>query len=309
MIIFADAMPKHLIVVVGPTGVGKTDCCITLASALGTEIVSADSRQVYRGMRIGTAQPTLIERQRATHHLVDFLSVDAPYSAGAFEKDALKVLRKLFAQHDHAILSGGSGLYVQAVCSGLPAIPADWAVKKHLNQQLEEQGLSSLQTMLQTQDPDYFYSADIQNPRRVMRALEVCALSGRPYSSFIHQRQKRPFKIIKIGLSRDRQELYRRTDLRVEKMLAEGLMREVEALYDCRRFNALQTIGYQEFFAFLSRACSFDEAVTACKAHTRQYAKRQLSWFKRDKEIKWFYPSDIEGMMQYINQKRMAHCL
>jgi tRNA dimethylallyltransferase len=289
---------KRLVVVVGPTAVGKTAVAIRLAQALGTEIVSADSRQFFREMSIGTAKPTEAELAAVPHHLVGSHSIHEPYNAGQFAREASAILASLFAQHDQVVLVGGSGLYVSALCDGLdqmPTIPPE--VRQALNQRLATEGLASLQAELASMDPTYYAQVDRANPARVVRALEVIAATGQPYSSF---RQKaptdRPYQVLKLGLDLPRAELYARTDARVDAMLAAGLLAEVESLWAHRHLNALQTVGYTELFAHLAGEGSLAEAVALVKQHTRQYAKRQLTWFRRDAATRWFHPGDWAGI-------------
>ncbi|MEL6358720.1 MAG: tRNA (adenosine(37)-N6)-dimethylallyltransferase MiaA [Bacteroidota bacterium] len=297
--------PKYLIVVTGPTAVGKTALCIDLALRLGTEIVSADARQCYQGMAIGTAQPTTTELQAVPHHLVNFLPVQTPYSAGQYAQDALRTLAMLFAKYDHVLMTGGSGLYIQAVCEGLDAMPPVVpTIRAALNERLQKEGVGVLAADLATQDPDYYQIVDRANPQRVIRALEVCLATGQPYSSF-HRRQPtaRPFTVIKIGLTRDRSELYRRIDERVEQMLVEGLLEEATALYPYRAYNALQTVGYRELFGYLAGHYDQAEAIRLLKRNTRRYAKRQLTWLVRDEGIRWFHPDEGEAILAYIHQR------
>ena len=295
---------KYLIVVVGPTAVGKTELCIQLAQHLRTEIISADSRQCYQGMTIGTAQPTPEAMQGVPHHLVNFLPVQAPYSAGLFAQDALKVLATLWDKYNHVLMTGGSGLYIQAVCQGLdimPPIPS--TIRADLNKKLQTLGLPALVTALASQDPAYYQVVDRANPQRVIRALEVCLATGQPYSTFRkHLPTARPFTIIKIGLTRDRQVLYQRINQRVEYMLDQGLVQEAVALYPYRHYNALQTVGYREIFDYLAGQYGQEEAIRLLKRNTRRYAKRQLTWFRRDTDMCWFHPDDQPAIHQHIQK-------
>ncbi|XWN35679.1 MAG: tRNA (adenosine(37)-N6)-dimethylallyltransferase MiaA [Roseivirga sp.] len=294
---------KHLVVVVGPTAVGKTALCIRLAQHLRTEIISADARQCYQGMAIGTAQPTLAEMQDVPHHLVNFLPIQASYSAGTFEQDALQILSQLFHQHACVLMTGGSGLYIQAVCEGLDAMPpVSLALRATLNKRLREEGLPALVAMLAPLDPVYAQVVDHANPQRVIRALEVCLTTGQPYTAFRKKKATaRPFKVIKIGLTRERQVLYQRIDQRVDHMLAQGLLEEATALYPYRRFNALQTVGYREVFGYLAGHYDQAEAIRLLKRNTRRYAKRQLTWLGRDQEIRWFHPDDWLSIVHYVD--------
>ena len=299
---------KYLIVVTGPTAVGKTALCIQLALHLRTEIISADARQCYQGMAIGTAQPTAAELQAVPHHLVNFLPVEAPYNAGMFAQDALKTLATLFAKYTHVLMTGGSGLYIQAVCQGLADMPpVAPAIRAALNQRLQEEGLSALGADLAHQDPAYYQAVDRANPQRVIRALEVCLATGQPYST-LRQRQPaaRPFTIIKIGLTRDRPALYQRIDERVEQMLAQGLLQEAVALYPYQHYNALQTVGYRELFGQLAGHYNQAEAIRLFKRNTKRYAKRQLTWFGRDPAVRWFHPDHRPAILNHIQQMTTA---
>ena len=295
---------KYLIVIAGPTAVGKTALCIQLARKLSTEIISADSRQFYKKIPIGTAQPTEEEKQGIPHHFLNFLPLDQDYSAGKFEKNALTQLSKLFANHQCAILTGGSGLYIKAVCEGLPDITQiDSTIRNRLNATLAQKGIEYLVELLATVDPIYYKEVDSQNPQRVIRALEVCEGTGQPYSTLRKQLEyapKRPFNIIKIGLMRDKAQLTERIRTRVDQMVVDGLLEEAKALYDYRSCNALQTLGYREVFDYLAGNITVEEAIEEIKINTRKYAKRQLTWFKKDKEMDWFHPDDYSGIKDYI---------
>lgn len=297
-------VPKYLIVVAGPTAVGKTALCIQLAQHLRTEIISADARQCYQGMTIGTAQPTPAAMQGVPHHLVNFLSVQAPYNAGMFAQDVLKILENLLEKYDHVLMTGGSGLYIQAVCQGLDAMPpVAPTIRANLNKRLQTVGLPALLAVLASHDPTYYQVVDRTNPQRVIRALEVCLATGQPYSTFRkHQPVTRPFTTIKIGLTIDRQVLYQRINRRVEQMLDQGLMQEAVALYPYRHYNALQTVGYREIFGYLAGHCSQAEAIRLLKINTRRYAKRQLTWFRRDPAMHWFHPDDGPAILDHIQK-------
>jgi len=303
----SSVSPKYLIVVAGPTAVGKTTLCIQLARHLSTEIVSADARQCYQGMGIGTAQPTPAAMQGVPHHLVNCLPVQAPYNAGMFAQDALKILANLLSKYDYVLMTGGSGLYIQAVCQGLDAVPpVDPTLRAALNKRLQTAGLPALTAELATQDPAYYQIVDRANPRRVIRALEVCLATGRPYSTFRqHRPAARPFTTIHIGLTRDRQSLYQRIDQRAEQMMAQGLMQEALALYPYRHCNALHTVGYREIFGHLDGHYDQEEAVRLLKRNTRRYAKRQLTWFRRDPAMHWFHPDDEPAILAHI--RHMTH--
>ncbi|MBB6612442.1 tRNA (adenosine(37)-N6)-dimethylallyltransferase MiaA [Pontibacter sp. Tf4] len=297
---------KSLIVVVGPTAVGKTDLCVKLATYFQTHVVSADSRQFYREMHIGTAKPTPEEQQGIPHHFVDSHSIVEEYNAGAYEQDALQLLGELFKVHDTIVLTGGSGLYVRALCEGMDDMPeTDPAIREQLTETWQAQGLEPLLQKLQELDPEYFAQVDKANPQRVVRALEVCLSSGQPYSSFRRsERPVRPFNIIKIGLTRDRTELYQRIDQRMDLMLEQGLLEEAKALYPHRHHNALQTVGYKEIFDYLEEKYDWDEAVRLLKRNSRRYAKRQLTWFtKHPDEYSWFHPSQFQEIIEHIKLK------
>lgn len=283
-------MPKVLIVVVGPTAVGKTALAITIAKKYQTEIISADSRQFYRELNIGVARPSEAQLAEVKHHFIANKSVKEEYAAGKFEKDALECLQEIFKKHDVAVMVGGSGLYVKAVCEGLDAVPTgDAEIRKQLENELNEKGLKHLQDELKKADPDYYQSADIKNPRRVLRALEVFRASGKAFSLF-HKKEKtnRDFQIIKIGLTLERKKLYERINQRVDEMMKEGLLDEARKLFPLKNITALQTVGYKELFDYFDGKTDLETAVNLIRQNTRNYAKRQLTWFGKDKEVKWF---------------------
>lgn len=284
---------KILYVVCGPTAVGKTDNAIELAEKLNTEIISADSRQLYREIPIGTAQPTEEQLNRVKHHFIACRSIEEDYNAGMFERDALQLLDELFLKHDTVICCGGTGLYIKALCQGLDNLPeADEQIRQQLTQQFEKEGLEPLQNQLKALDPVHFERMDAHNPQRIIRALEVCISTGKPFSSF-HQgeKKKRPFNIKKIGLELPREELYNRINQRVDHMLEHGWLQEAQAVYDQRHLNALNTVGYKELFQHLAGELTLAEATEKIKTNTRRFAKRQLTWFKRDEEVEWIAPS------------------
>lgn len=291
-----------LIVIVGATGSGKTDLSIALANRFRAPILSTDSRQVFRGMPIGTAQPTAEQLAAAEHHFIATLDIDQPFSCGMFESQALELLDRLFLTHRYAVAVGGSGLYIRALCEGMDELPeADEALRARLRQRVEQQGLPALCDELQRLDPIYHATVDLDNPARVMRALEVCLLSGRPYSSLrLARTAKRPFRIVKIGIDMPREVLYGRIDRRVDAMMAAGLEAEARRLYPYRHLNSLQTVGYKELFDYFDGLTSREQAVELIKRNSRRYAKRQLTWFRRDKQIAWFAPDDIRSMEQHI---------
>jgi len=298
---------KLLIVVTGPTAVGKTALCLRLAQEFNASIVSADSRQFYREMNIGTAKPLEQELAQVKHYFINTHSVTEEYSAGDFEEDALAVLGNIFKDNDTAILTGGSGLYIKAVIEGMDAMPETQSgLREQLQEELERKGLPFLLDKLQQGDPVYYAQVDRANAQRIIRALEVCISSGQPYSNFrkaATTSQERPFTILKIGLCRDRAELYHRIDARMDKMLQNGLLEEAKALYSFRHHNALQTVGYKEIFDFLENSYSWEEAVRLLKRNSRRYAKRQLTWFKKDKEFIWFHPENTAEIIAYIQER------
>jgi tRNA dimethylallyltransferase len=296
-------MNKSLIVIVGPTAIGKTTLAIKLAQHYKTEIISADSRQFYKEMSIGTAKPSIEELKAAKHHLINSHSVVDQFNAGDFEKESIKIINKLFVNHNHAILVGGSGLFINAVCNGFDPLPtASEEVRKKLNKQFDENGITYLQDKLKSVDPEYFAEVDINNPQRIIRALEVFESTGKTFSSLRTKNKKqRPFNIVKIGLNIDRDKLYQRINTRVDEMINMGLIAEVENLKAHRDLNTLNTVGYSEIFEFLDNKCNKVEAIEKIKQNTRRFAKRQLTWFNKSDDIKWFSPDQIEDIIQYLN--------
>lgn len=295
---------QTLVVIVGPTGSGKTAVAVQLAQRLGAPILSTDSRQVFRGMAIGTAQPTAEELAAATHYFIADREVSDDYNAGRFEVEALALLGQLFGSHDYVIAVGGSGLYVDALCNGFDPLPqADPALRRALEERLQREGLPVLAAELERLDPAYWAEVDRNNPARVLRALEVCLLTGQPYSAQRKGVQReRPFRIVKIGIDVPREELYDRINRRVDDMMREGLLAEAERLYPLRHLNALRTVGYQELFTFFDGDCSLEEAVDLIKRNSRRYAKRQMTWFRRDEAIRWFDRKEIEMMKKYCEK-------
>lgn len=292
----------RLIVVVGPTGSGKTDLAINLATHFGCEILSTDSRQIYKGMAIGTAQPTAEQLSKVRHHFIAELDVRQDFTCGMFEKQALGLLDTLFADNRYAVAVGGSGLYVNALCNGLDDLPVrDDSVRQQLQHILDDRGLAPLLEMLRERDPAYYDTVDRCNPARVLRALEVCITSSKPYSEQrTHSIAQRPFEIIKIGTELPRATLYARIDARVDAMLDQGLEAEAESLYPLRECNSLQTVGYRELFEMMDGKITREQAVELIKRNSRRYAKRQITWFSRDNAIKWFAPSDTVGVIDHI---------
>lgn len=294
---------KRLLVIVGPTGSGKTDLSIRLARHYGAPILSTDSRQFYRRMAIGTAQPDPDQLQAAEHHFIASHDLNEDLNCGSYEMQALSCLEKLFAEHDWVIAVGGSGLYVRALCEGMDDLPqADPELREALSRRLETEGVDALAAELRTLDPAYYARVDRKNPARVMRALEVCLQTGRPYSEQrTGVRRPRPFGIVKVGVDLPREELYARIDRRVDRMVADGLEAEARALYPYRTLNALQTVGYREFFDYFDGRTSYEEAVSLIKRNSRRYAKRQLTWFRRDPEIRWFGPWDDAAIIAHAD--------
>ncbi len=304
MIILSTTSHKYLIVIIGATAVGKTDLSLRLAQHFATDIISADSRQFYREMDIGTAKPSPAELELVKHHLINSHSISEEYSVGQFERDALKILADIYQKNDIALLVGGSGLYVRVVCEGMDEMPeADFQIRETLNNRLIINGLDDLLAELARLDPIYYTQVDKANPQRVLRALEVCLASGKPYSAFRkNQKTPRDFKIIKIGLDRPRAELYARIDARMDLMLTQGLLAEAQTLQAFANHNALQTVGYQEIYGYLRGEYDWDEAVRLLKRNSRRYAKRQLTWFRRETDINWFHPEDFDQILHFISQ-------
>lgn len=280
---------KVLIAVVGPTAIGKTALGIGLAQHFNTEIISADSRQFFKEMELGTAVPSKEELKAATHHFIQHKSIFDPYSVGDFEKDAIELLSKLFRKQDVAIMVGGSGLYVDAVVNGLDEFPeVDPKIRESLNQKLDEEGLNSLQEELRERDPSYYKIVDIENPHRLIRALEVSIMANKPYSTFLNQyKPKREFKALYVGIEAPREVIYKRINTRVDLMMQAGLLEEVQKLHPYRHLNALQTVGYKELFEYLDGHCPLDTAVSEIKKNTRRFAKRQLTWLRKNQNILW----------------------
>lgn len=287
---------KELIVIAGPTAAGKTAVAIKLAQQLKTEIVSADSRQFYREMSIGTAKPSAEELSQARHHFINSHSVTESFNVGDFEKQALQLLDELFKTHDKVIMAGGSGLFIQAVTRGFDELPvADAGVRNSLNQELAEKGIHFLQGKLMEADPVYYEQVDLNNPQRLIRALEVFETTGKPFSSYRKATtNKRPFHITKIGLDLPRDTLYQRINQRVDDMIDQGLVEEVRSLLRYRHLNALNTVGYSELFDYFDGKTDLNAAIELIKQNTRRFAKRQLTWFRKDKEIKWYNPNNID---------------
>ena len=297
-------MSKTLIIISGPTAVGKTALGIEIAQHYKTEIISADSRQFFKETTIGTAKPTHKELEAVKHHFINSHSITENFSVGHYEKQALETLNHIFSRNDYAVMVGGSGLYINAIVNGfdeLPEITID--VRNTLNTKLEEQGILALQQELEKADPEYYQTVDINNPQRVIRALEVFYSSGKPFSSFrTGIKRERPFKIVLIGLNMDREKLYERINLRVDIMLEQGLADEVKSLIPHQRLNSLNTVGYTEIFDYLNGNISLERAIELIKQNSRRYAKRQITWFKKMEGIKWFEPNQREDIISYIDE-------
>ncbi|MEP0713782.1 tRNA (adenosine(37)-N6)-dimethylallyltransferase MiaA [Algoriphagus sp.] len=296
------SIPSYLVLVVGPTAVGKTDLCLKLAKKFKTEIVSCDSRQFYREMNLGTAKPSQEELEQVPHHFINSLSIAQDYDVRRYERESLALLERLFSSHQVVIMTGGSGLFADAVVHGLDEMPeVSPEIRQQIIQEYEEKGLAFLQNEVKKNDPEYFAKVDQKNPQRLMRALEIWRGTGKKFSTFrVKSHRERPFKVIKIGLERERQELYARIDQRMDQMIAAGLFDEADALFGKRKLNALQTVGYSEIFGFLEGKYDKEEAIRLLKRNSRRYAKRQMTWFKRDESIRWFAPDDQAGVLAYI---------
>ncbi len=295
-----------LVVLLGPTGVGKTALGVQIASQLGCSILSADSRQIYHELPIGTAAPTPEEWAAVPHYFVGTHSVSEGYSAASYEADALSLLERLFADRPIQLLSGGSMMYIDAVCRGIDEIPdVDPTIRAEVWNRYETEGLARILSELEHLDPRYYATVDRQNYKRVLHGYEVCLSSGRPFSSFHTGLAKsRPFDIIKIGLTREREELYTRIDERVLRMMSLGLEAEARAVYPHRRLNALNTVGYKELFAYFDGTVSLDEAIRLIQRNSRHYARKQLTWWKRDPEVHWYHPEDTEGIQALLSDAR-----
>ncbi len=294
---------KTLIVVLGPTGVGKTSLCLDLAERYHTPIINADSRQIFKEIPIGTAAPTQEEQRRVKHYFVGNHHIEDYYNASMFENDVINLLNVIFKDMDKAIMSGGSMMYIDAVCNGIDDIPSvDDGVRKRLQLKYEENGLDEILKELETLDPEYALIVDRKNHKRVIHALEVCLSTGNTYTSFRKNIKKpRTFNIVKIGLNRKREELYERIDKRVDKMFEKGLLIEAKSVYPLKQLNSLNTVGYKELFDYFDGKCSLEEAIFKIKCNTHKYCRKQLTWFKRDPNIHWFAPDDINGIINLIN--------
>lgn len=294
----------NLIVLIGPTGVGKTELSLRLAEHFQTDIVSADSRQLYAELKIGTAAPTPDQLARVQHHLVGTLQLTDYYSAAKYEEEVLSILTELFKTKDTVILTGGSMMYVDAICKGIDDIPTvDNETREMMIQKYESEGLEQLCAELKLMDPEYYQIVDLKNPKRVIHALEICYMSGRTYTSYrTQQKKERPFNIIKVGLIREREELYQRINQRVDQMMEEGLLKEAEQFFDQRQLNSLNTVGYKELFNFFDGTWELPFAIEKIKQNSRIYSRKQMTWFKRDQDIKWFHPDQMTEVIDYCTQ-------
>ena len=278
--------------------------CLDIAQHFGIPIINADSRQIYKELKIGTASPTIDQMRRVPHYFVGSLSLHDYYSASLFEQQVLEILQREFEHSDYALLTGGSMMYIDAVCNGIDDIPTvDDETRETLKRRLADEGLEALVEELRQLDPEYYEIVDKQNPRRVVHGLEICLMTGKTYTSFRKREKKeRPFRIVKIGLNRDREELYNRINQRVDQMMTDGLLDEAQRLYPMRHMNALNTVGYKEMFAYIDGTWTLEEAVERIKGNTRRYARKQLTWYKKDEQIRWFHPDEIEQIYSYISQ-------
>lgn len=295
---------KTLIVILGPTGVGKTELCLRVAEYFHIPIINADSRQIFREIPIGTAAPTEEQQRRVKHYFVSTHSIDDYYSASMYEEDAVKLINQLLLQDECALMTGGSMMYIDAVCNGIDDIPTIREdIRMEMKRRYAEEGLDALVEELRKLDPEHYAIVDKKNYRRVIHALEICHQTGKTYTSFrVGEKKERPFRILKIGLNRDREELYQRINQRVDEMMCQGLLEEVKKMYPKRHLNSLNTVGYKELFNYLDGTWTLEEAVERMKGNTRRYMRKQLTWFKRDPEIRWFHPDEADGIIHYIEE-------
>jgi tRNA dimethylallyltransferase len=294
---------KTLIVLLGPTGVGKTALSLDFAEYLDSPVISADSRQFYQALPIGTAAPTKEELERVQHYFVGNLQLTDYYSASQFETDVLRLLDDLYKNRKTILMSGGSMMYIDAVCKGIDEIPTiDGKLRANLKELYEREGIAPIRNQLKLLDPVFYKQVDLKNHKRLIHALEICLMSEKPYSSLRkNEIKQRPFKIVKIGLQRDREELYERINCRVDEMMEQGLLEEARAVYPFRHLNSLNTVGYKELFNCFSGEWALDFAVEKIKQNTRIYSRKQMTWFKRDPNIRWFHPNDNKAIIQYLN--------
>lgn len=298
-------MKKTLIVITGPTGIGKTDLSIELAQMLDTVIISSDSRQIYKELKIGVARPSEEDLAKVKHYMIANKSVYEYYSAGKFELEVLDILENVFKKKNTVLLVGGSGMYIDALCKGIDNLPdADPKIRKRLTEKYEKEGIESLRFDLRRLDPEHYKIIDLNNPKRLLRAVEVCIQTGKTYTSFLsNSDKKRDFNILKIGLERDRKELYERINKRVDLMIEEGLLEEAKSFLKDKNLNSLNTVGYKELFPYFEGKYDLEEAVRLIKRNSRRYAKRQITWFKRDKDYNWFHPDDKQKIFKFISSR------
>lgn len=296
---------KSLIVIVGPTGIGKTDLSIEIAKEFNAEIISSDSRQIYKELKIGTAVPSFDQLNNIKHHFIGNKSIHDYYNASMFEFEVIDVLKKLFLTYDNVVMTGGSGMYINAVCDGIDDLPSiDQELRDDLKKKHEKEGIESLRLQLKMLDPETYEKVDLKNAKRILKALEVTIQTGKPYSSFLSKTKKtRDFNIIKIGLERDRAELYERINMRVDKMVEDGLIQEAKQFVGFRHLNSLNTVGYKELFEYFDGDITEEKAIELIKRNSRHYAKRQISWFARDNKLEWFHPDDKKKIVNYIKSK------
>lgn len=297
---------KTLIVLIGPTGVGKTDLSIRIAEKYNSPIISADSRQLYSDLKIGTAAPAEEYLKRVKHYFVGTLKLTDYYSAAQYESDVISLLEELFKENDTILLTGGSMMYIDAICKGIDDIPTvDNDTRRMMMEKYEKEGLERLCAELKLLDPEYYSIVDLKNPKRVIHALEICYMTGKTYTSFrTGNKKQRPFDIIKIGLCREREELYERINRRVDMMINDGLVDEVKSVYQYRDLNSLNTVGYKEIIQYLDGNCTLNFAIEKIKQNSRIYSRKQMTWFKRDNEITWFHPDNEEGIMNFIESEK-----
>lgn len=298
-------MPKTLLILLGPTGVGKTELSLEIAKYFNTEIISCDSRQIYKEMSIGTAVPDQQTLETVPHHFIRSHSIHDYYNASKFEVEVLERLELLFQKQDVVLMTGGSMMYIDALCKGIDDLPeVDGELRRSLMERMETEGIESLRNELRYHDPAYYNEVDLRNPKRILHALEICLMTGKPYSTFrINQPKKRPFNIVKLGLNRDRAVLYNRINQRVDAMFDEGIEKEALSLFPFRHLNSLNTVGYRELFDYFDGKITLEEAREKIKANSRKYARKQLTWFRRDPEIAWFTPDMKNEIIAFADQK------